>query len=696
MADLWTYNGTTGAGNDFTFSITDDFYFDKTDDYITNPGISYQYQVSSIYGGTEAESAESVIAPTGFLNNRFCFLLGNGFTSDTGAYTISIYGTGTGYILNGYDGINVDYYGQIRLHQYVPYNALAADDFRASAVSPFTFSANAPIFTDATVALNYLRNGYSDSMADYCVNIKESEKEEESDEVLLYSMGVLQTWDNSGLIYENDGAGVAIHKGIRGKLKSGSISLYPITGISDGSLKYGLKMSNNVAWVYLEEVDGFTLTWQEVESVSIDFLYRKRIDELGTFHASRIALDTNTEFNAKIPIFEDETTAQGYIDGNVDITQATNWRTISQNYPITNGTEDGDSETTFGQAYNRSFFSQLYLLGQSALADISNALFTPTTADPTIAGAWEYIKEGIEMYGADPMQAVQGLMYFPVNLTEVFPNTDSRNYVYFGSYQCPVPNGVHRVIFPQGYKDVGTMRIVPSFGGTWRDYEPYTKLYVYIPYCGTYQLDLARYYNKTTTIRYYIDLRTGGCCVCLIADGLLIDIFNGQMGVQMPITLTDKSAYANSQSQILLQGLQGIGGVGGKTYDAVSQAVATAGGAGAGVSGAFGLLQGGIEVAKTVYGLSQNNVSDYNKTKGGSTSQINCYLPQHVTFIFEIQQADETANEVNLQGLPSNASGTIDSFSGYLEVESVNLVCGIATENEKRTIQNALKNGIII
>ena len=545
---------------------------------------------------------------------------------------------------------------------------------------------NIPIFENYNDYVTFIRTGNG---IDKAINYKASDVEPPTDEILLYSYGVLQTWDNTGLIYENDSSSVAFHKGIRGKLKSGSISLYPINGIDDASLKYGIKMSNDISWLYLEEVDGHSYTWVERENVTIDFLYRNRINELGTFHASKIALDTNAEYNAKIPIFADEQTAQDYIDGNADITDAINWSTISGNYPIANGTGTGDTQTDFGQVYAKNFFSQCYLCGATAIQEIANALFD--TDATGITHFWDKIKEGVEMYGNDPMQSVQGLTYFPVNLTSLFTNYQSQQYVYFGGYKLDLSVSVNRLIFPDGYKTLGTFTLKKTFKN-WRDYEPYSKAYIFLPYVGTYQLDLARYYDKTTEVRYYIDVRTGGCVACLIADGVLTDYYNGQMGVQMPITLTDKSSYANAQIETLLGGLRHEGSV----LQGAGQTGSVGGSAGMYVAVAQATAGTMLNASMSTYKLTENNLNNYNKTKGGSSSMLNEYLPQYVTLMLEIQQDDPTENHGMLLGKPTNASGTVGSFSGFLQVDSVNLQCGIATPNEKKEILSALLNGIFI
>ena len=391
-------------------------------------------------------------------------------------------------------------------------------------------------------------------------------------------------------------------------------------------------------------------------------------------------------WSTNIPVFGSMQDAVDYINGDKDITQAENWRDISGYYTniISNNTGDEEEETEFGEVYAQNFFSQQYLCTTGALTEIAYSLY-----DIGLGNIWELIKQGIEVYGDDPIQVVQGLMFFPVDLSTVFSNVSDQQSLFFGGYQLTINSTVKRVVFANGYKSLGTINILKSFND-YRDYEPYTKLYVYLPYCGTYQLDLARYYGKTVEVRYFIDTRTGGCVACLIANGVLIDYFNGQMGVQMPITLTDKSAYANAQIQTLLGGVSSIGNIAKDTGAGI-----LAGGS-LPVGMAFGALNAGLTVAKTEYGLTQNNVNNYNKTKGGSSSMINEYLPQYVTFMFEVQQIDATENQGMLQGFPSNASGSVGSFSGYLEVEEVNLICGNATENEKEKIKSLLRSGVII
>lgn len=476
---------------------------------------------------------------------------------------------------------------------------------------------------------------------------------------------------------------IVYYKNVRGKLIDGGLALYDISGITDGKLKIGVV--HNATFSDLQySNDG--INWTDTNSFPYDYFLRRRVDELGEFDYG-LTFGTN-----KIPKFDNQELAQGYLDGEVDITQANNWDEISGEYPITNATGEDDYESDFGEVKVKGFFSQQYILDSTCLADLADDLF-----DTSVGGVWEAIKKGLDMYGDNPIEAVMGLSFWPVDLTGIFQSA-SASHIWFGGYGWEPQNGTHqRIVYPNGYKSIGMVRFRRTFN-SWRDMEPYTKLYVMLPYCGTYQLDLARYYDKNVEVRYYFDTRTNGCIACLIADGFLVDYFNGQMGVTMPITLTDYSAYMNAQISTLLggggQAVQSFGNAAGQVVGAGGNSAALAGAA---VGGAIGVgISGAAIGAKMVYGLTQNNINNFNKTKGGSSSMINEYLPQSVCFIFEIQEDCAPANYGDMFGYPSMKSGKLMNFSGFLKCQSVKLNCPVATERERERLKQMLLSGIYI
>ena len=481
-----------------------------------------------------------------------------------------------------------------------------------------------------------------------------------------------------------------IYRGIKIKSRK-RCSLYEIEGIDNGILKMGMNLQN-VEIAYYSNDGGDT--WQQIPgqptSLPYDYLFRNWYDEVGTFYALSV---NGGKVQTNMFIFENETESDTYNDGGDNDTNAVNYDDVSTDNPPSNKTGEADDATEFGVVGTRSFFSQQYILSVGALSEIANAFF-----DVTAGGFWEDIKKGLEMYGDSPVDDIQGLYFVPFDASSVFTDIISQNYIYFGGYKFDMQTSVNKIIYPNGYKDFGSFEIETTFGDNYRSYEPYTKLYVFLPYIGWQQLDMKRYLHKTVNVRYYFDTRTGTCTACLLANSVLVDYYQGQCFVSMPITATDFVSYANAQLQTLLGfNSKPNTGVVGEFGKGVSQGLIESGAVSASTMGVAGLAVGGaVNATKTLYGLTQNNINNFNHTIGGSSSMINMLLPQEVCFMFEIQDAMPTANEQSLIGLPSNASGSIASFNGYLEVDTVNLVCADATANEKVQIVRMLQNGVYI
>lgn len=483
-----------------------------------------------------------------------------------------------------------------------------------------------------------------------------------------------------------------IYRGIRVKSKQ-RCSLYEMAGINDGVLKLGMNLQGvEIAYYSTDYGD----TWQNQQgspqSLPWDYLYRNWINEVGTFYCLTVIPDA--DYPTNMYVFKTKAESDAYNEDGTGEENAVNYSQISTGRTPKNDTGEEDDETEFGTVGVRSIFSQQYILSTGALSEIANAFF-----DVTAQGLFEDIKKGCEMYGDSVVDDIEGLMFYPVDLTQVFANSIiSQNYIYFGGYQFNMQNSVNRIIYPNGYYDFGSFTIDTTFGNNIRSYEPYTKLYCYLAYIGWVQLDMKKYLHKTVNIRYYIDTRTGGCCAVLLANSVMCDFYNGQIGVQQPIKATDYNAYANAQIQTLL-GFNKPANTGqaGQFASGMTQGLVESGAVSAGAMGVVGLGVGGaIQGTKTLYGLTQNNINNFNHTIGGSSSMLNMFLPQECCFMFEIQESIDTEYERELVGLPSNASGFVGSFNGYLECEQVNLVCSGATAKEQAEIIRYLHNGVYI
>lgn len=588
------------------------------------------------------------------------------------------------------------YFNTVSFDQHIDFSDGNYNDYSGSQMPNITYSTvasggveyytNIPVFENATDATAYLSAA---SEAAELVALRKAINLVAEIQPNMSDFTIVNMWTH-GIWLNNTQPQVSIvyHRDFRASLVSGRIALYTISGIDDGKLKYGI--INDAVFENMQySTDG--QTWTDTATFPYGYFLRKRVTELGEFD---YALTFSNDY---LPIFKNQTEAQEYIDGLRPITDAENWGEISGNYPgIENETGEDDDGTDWGSVKTRSFFSQQYLCGWGAVQEISNALF-----DTGQSGIWENIKKGLEMY-SNPIESVISLMYYPVDLASVFTDTagDSPN-IWFGGYQFTMQSHTARkIVHPDGYYNCGGIYFERLFKN-WRDCLA-TRIFVDLPYCGRYELDPSKYWGKYVKVIYYIDTHTGGCTACLVEgaavgrNGKCLDQYNGQMGVNCPITLTDFSAYANSQINTLLGGGgQAItGGMQiGETGAHAAIASNALGVAGASVSAA---ALGAVQGAKTVYGLKMNNINKFNQTRGGSTGMLNQYVNQRPTFIFVYPKTSNPSNFNSMVGSPSNSGGIVGNFSGYFEADMLKLKMTGATESEKEKARALLTGGVYI
>ena len=403
-----------------------------------------------------------------------------------------------------------------------------------------------------------------------------------------------------------------------------------------------------------------TANYGEVLTLPWDYLYYKRTNE-----TRNLMYDKNHGGN--MLLFDTEALCD---DGSPYL--ASDYDEKNFYYPTTNSTGTVETTTLMGTTGLENGFCERYILNKADIETIANDLLAST-------GMNENLKKGVEMLGESPINAVHGLMYFPVNVASLF-NAMTSNTIFIGGYSIQTPSAMKMNGY-NGYFDIGSMHILESFpSGDYRNYEPYCNLNIYLPFIGLEQLKMNKYVGKTLSIRYYVDVISGECMACLFADGLLTDYFVGQMGISLSITLNDYSQYAQAH----------ISGNKAMLGNQLSLNPATQ------LMNLYSDVQAGGLGTSSVFNVSSNALSNFATTKGTDSSMLNHYLPNYVYVIFEIVETDETSNLLTLAGRRSNASGTVGSFSGYLQVESVNLKASGATESEKETIKALLASGIYI
>lgn len=244
--------------------------------------------------------------------------------------------------------------------------------------------------------------------------------------------------------------------------------------------------------------------------------------------------------------------------------------------------------------------------------------------------------------------------------------------------------------------------IFPEFGN-FLDYEPYTTVSIYIPYCGAMKLPTAVFMGHNCKFTMNINLRTGEIEAIIYVDNIEFASIAGNAGEDFAVTGLAMSTYASKkreleykQDQALFQGMMGLAGhIAGST-----------------ISGSMGNVGGVMSQAVMAATSVSQTISDYYyidyeldhiapaslliQKANASIAQLNCLTPflliMRPTYEFGFDE-EKYAKTV---GHACYRIGNLKSFHGMTSAINPVLDGISATLTEKQMIIEALREGVIL
>lgn len=128
--------------------------------------------------------------------------------------------------------------------------------------------------------------------------------------------------------------------------------------------------------------------------------------------------------------------------------------------------------------------------------------------------------------------------------------------------------------------DLGTCEVKPEV-----PYNDFRDMYnasvmLYLPYCGTVELNPAEVMYRTLHAYYYIDVQSGGCTAVVTCNGdsgeYNIAAKSGQIGFSIPLTATNAGQLAAQTMKDAVQTASTIGGFVFDTFGEITKAAGTA------------------------------------------------------------------------------------------------------------------------
>ena len=258
--------------------------------------------------------------------------------------------------------------------------------------------------------------------------------------------------------------------------------------------------------------------------------------------------------------------------------------------------------------------------------------------------------------------------------------------------------------------DCGSVFLAPYYGD-FRDFAPYTSAELYLPLCGSVDIDIPYFLNHYINVVYWIDIYTMSCAASIYRDGTtLYKTISGSCGAQIPLLAPDLANYQNTVHQIEQQQKQNsmrvAAAVIGTTLTAAGLAAApeTMGasvfiaGMGMGITQAVSAASG----VQTAFDLNYQleHIPRTHTEIGAASPQNNFCVGDIIPKLF-IKRAkmlpSYNANHYShVVGNQCCIAGTIGSFSGYTVVGSCDLSGIQATQSELDQIRQLLQTGVYL
>lgn len=97
--------------------------------------------------------------------------------------------------------------------------------------------------------------------------------------------------------------------------------------------------------------------------------------------------------------------------------------------------------------------------------------------------------------------------------------------------------------------DCGDLEI-EEYWGNCCDYNPYTKIGIFLPFCGFYDLDTDDVMGKTLNVSYRVDIMSGACLATIKVDGSIMYQYSGTCSAQIPLNSSSYDEFFKSMIEL--------------------------------------------------------------------------------------------------------------------------------------------------
>lgn len=291
--------------------------------------------------------------------------------------------------------------------------------------------------------------------------------------------------------------------------------------------------------------------------------------------------------------------------------------------------------------------------------------------------------EKFELINNSPIENVVSCKAFPFNID------GAEEEIVCGNVAMGV-NGKLVASNWDGFKrDIGEIKVT-GYYNSFLDFEPFTKLAIFLPFIGFKMLDCSLFMNKMLKVRYIVDLVTGTCKAILFADGVPVNSFDGQIGIDIPVTSSNR---AQVEAGYISSFIDTVGQVASfnpatqTTYAKPPKNPGTTSMTTAGAVGAVANVTGGIWDA-----IASNQF--HAQTGGGISPSCMAYETRDVYLIYDRPTYQDISGFAHTYGRLCRLTRRIGGLKGFTKTSIDIDLSGIpCTDIEREEIRNILSTG---
>lgn len=329
-------------------------------------------------------------------------------------------------------------------------------------------------------------------------------------------------------------------------------------------------------------------------------------------------------------------------------------------------------------------FTSLWCPTEKQMSDLATYLWN---SDILTTSFWKKIF-------SNPLDSILGLNIVPLTLVK-----DGTDFVCLGGLNT----WIRMDYLDSQFVEIpcGEIDLVETWGA-YLDYDPYTRLEIYLPYCGTYPLKIDDFMPGKISVLYKADLITGACVAMIKStksdehgDTLeaVMYQFTGNIATSIPVTATQFTNVVRSAISFVAGTGQRIA----SAYSSFSSGVATT---------ALATPEDTSFITKNFKPPKNNTPSSTNPSeimsgkptvmRSGLIGSACGLLSIQTPYLILTRPRQARPKDQNIYtGYPSFITETLGDLSGYTEVESIHLEGIPCTAQELNEIDELLKGGVI-